>query len=179
MRQIKWKKFLQELTEESEENDEEQVFKMPKQHMIRTLGIFPNDYNAWMAHCNFDINNMEILQLIRSIEGVEECSILSRYRFVVTIGEMFNSSKVKIDIQNKLNIKQDKFIVPLETHEAINDIFDNNKDKYTIIYIAPNNKIDFRSDDSLSNLVEIEELYNEAKSKIGGKIIKSWSDMSV
>lgn len=65
-------------------------------------GITPIDsYNIWVGHTNFEIKDSDI-KGINKIDGVEICRGITRYRFEVCIGKLFNSIQVKKDIKQQL-----------------------------------------------------------------------------
>ena len=79
---------------------------------IRTpLGFFSIDdplrpaimFDCWIGHTNFDITD-EVKQFIESIPGIEAFKIMSRYRFFIGIGKLFNFREVVQGIQSVLDV---------------------------------------------------------------------------
>jgi hypothetical protein len=58
-------------------------------------------FKLWMGHTNFTINQ-NVADTIKSVPGVEVLSILTRYRFLIGIGEMFDIRNVRSIIEKKL-----------------------------------------------------------------------------
>lgn len=58
-------------------------------------------FDCWIMHANFDITP-ECVQIIADIPGVEVASVMTRYRVFIGVGQLFEGSKVKQDIQNAL-----------------------------------------------------------------------------
>lgn len=53
-----------------------------------------NHFEFWIGHTNFDITP-EFVNIVNSIPGVEGLKIFSRYRFIITIGKLFNFTQVR------------------------------------------------------------------------------------
>ena len=64
-------------------------------------------FKLWMGHTNFTINE-KVANLIKKTPGVEVLSILTRYRFLVGIGEMFNIRDVRTTIESALDCSSKK-----------------------------------------------------------------------
>ena len=58
-------------------------------------------FDCWIGHTNFDITN-NIKSILDSVPGVEVLKVLSRYRFFVGIGHMFDFAKVRKDIEKAI-----------------------------------------------------------------------------
>lgn len=86
-----------------------QIFSQPIK--VRTpIGFFELDeplspsvmFDCWICHTNFPITDDIFFLLDNEIEGIECLKIMSKYRFFIGIGKLFDSSEVKMDIQNRL-----------------------------------------------------------------------------
>lgn len=108
-------------------------------------------FKMWMAHTNFTIN-AKIANIIKSIPGIEILTILTRYRFVIGIGELFNIRDVRIAIEEALECHN-------KSENESCQIADKNikaeveklkkqlqKHNHWAIYVFPNGKIDFVTD---------------------------------
>jgi len=99
--------------EEDEEIDnfyEDQSNKMISHNLLSTpFGLWKiNDimnpyrqFKLWMGHTNFTINK-NVAHIIKSIPGVEVLSIITRYRFLIGVGEMFDIRDVRTAIEKSL-----------------------------------------------------------------------------
>ena len=58
-------------------------------------------FNFWNGFTNFRINN-DILQLMEDVSGVETLDIWTPYRFRLGVGKLFDSVKVRHEIDTKL-----------------------------------------------------------------------------
>lgn len=97
---------IEELMDDEEE-DEEDYFSennlplMPiSQQLIEELAVL-SSFDCWMAHTNFDITP-KIKEKLNKVKGVEVLKVCSRYRFFVGIGNMFNFSDVRKDIEKDI-----------------------------------------------------------------------------
>ena len=59
------------------------------------------NYQSWIGHTNFNITPT-VKDQIEKIEGVEILEVMSRYRFFVGVGKMFEFSDVRKKIEHKL-----------------------------------------------------------------------------
>ena len=75
------------------------VFPM-SQKLIEDIHIISN-FDCWVGHTNFDITP-KIKEKLNTIPGVELLKICSRYRFFVGIGNMFDFSEVRKNIEKEL-----------------------------------------------------------------------------
>lgn len=124
--------------------------------LMTSFGIIPltedlmsnKTFKLWIGHTNFSIS-MSDANKLAEVPGVEAVKFFSRYRFLVCIGKLFNTSDVKLNIQHVLcddnleelkeqpNIELDK-----KTKDKVNQLILEleNKEHY-IIYVLPNGKI--------------------------------------
>ena len=61
-----------------------------------------NNFNCWFGHTNFEIRR-SIKDLIETTDGVEILYIVSRYRFLMGVGNAFEFSSVVADLEQRLN----------------------------------------------------------------------------
>ena len=99
--------------EESEEDDEEEEEFMDSYKQSNATSSMPflpiskelmddmamlSNFDCWIGHTNFDITK-EIKSMLNKTEGVELLKVLSRYRFFVGIGKMFDFKEVRKNIE--------------------------------------------------------------------------------
>ena len=60
-----------------------------------------SNFDCWIGHTNFDITR-EIKSILNKTEGVELLKVLSRYRFFIGIGKMFDFKEVRKKIENNI-----------------------------------------------------------------------------
>lgn len=73
------------------------------QALIEDLSLAIN-YDCWVGHTNFDITP-SLKTKLSKIEGVEALKIVSRYRFFVGVGRMFNFSDVRKSVETEIEEK--------------------------------------------------------------------------
>jgi hypothetical protein len=103
---------------EDEDDDEEEDFisnsnEDESKHIMHPAMMLPltsklmddvallSTFDCWIGHTNFDITN-NIKSILDSVPGVEVLKVLSRYRFFVGIGHMFDFAKVRKDIEKAI-----------------------------------------------------------------------------
>jgi hypothetical protein len=94
----------------SEEHDIDDLMGqdlLPIGRVVSTpMGIFEVDdafnplhhFNFWIANTDFDLTQ-EFLDKLDIVPGVEGIKIMSRYRFVMAIGTLFDATKVRLLIE--------------------------------------------------------------------------------
>lgn len=103
-------------SEEEEEEDEYEDIEAYKQaNATSNMPILPiskelmddmamlSNFDCWIGHANFDITK-EIKSRLNKTEGVELLKVLSRYRFFVGIGKMFDFKEVRKNIEKNIII---------------------------------------------------------------------------
>ena len=102
------------------EDEEEDYDFLKNKHKIHNIMSTPfglwkvhdvmnpyRQFKLWMGHTNFTINE-HVAQTIKSVPGVEVLSIITRYRFLIGIGEMFNIRNVRTAIENTLKCRKSR-----------------------------------------------------------------------
>jgi hypothetical protein len=88
--------------------EEDDMF--PVNRVVSTpMGIFEvddafnplNHFNFWIANTDFDLTK-SFVDILDTIPGVEGIKIMSRYRFILAIGTLFDPSKVRLLIELKV-----------------------------------------------------------------------------
>jgi hypothetical protein len=130
-----------------------------------------NRWDCWFCYTSFDITN-SMVKNIEEIQGVESIKVLSRYTMFIGIGKLFNSTLVKLDIEDTISDRND---LVLEIEETIEMVKTQVSEKpYWAIFISPTAEIEYimsdtLDDDYLDDLNKFENL----RDKIGGTILRS------
>lgn len=67
------------------------------QQLMDDMAMLSN-FDCWIGHTNFDITK-DIKSKLNKTEGVELLKIISRYRFFVGVGKMFDFKQVRKNIE--------------------------------------------------------------------------------
>lgn len=198
---------MEDADEELANDAMELMSKIPK--LISTpLGIFQlydkmspmKQFECWMGYTNFNITG-QIQKNVENVEGVELLSVISRYRFFVGVGKLFNFKTVRIDVENLLNCNDktpkkqrsesisdayetladmvfgkdqtnsDDDITTEETVEIIKEVI--SQDKYWAIFVGEDGEIDYTSSNQENDITYLEKLlsYKKLRRKNGGIIL--------
>jgi hypothetical protein len=68
--------------------------------IIEDISIL-SSFDCWIGHTNFDIT-IKTKNILDKIEGVEVLKVLSRYRFFIGIGKLFDFKEVRQEIEENL-----------------------------------------------------------------------------
>jgi hypothetical protein len=110
----------EDITDKFTEEEIEEIFEAQGEQPYAESIMIPVDdklvqsvnlvasFDCWMGHTNFNITE-EVKTKLNSTEGVEVLKILSRYRFFVGIGRMFDFKDVRRKIERTV-INQEKKI---------------------------------------------------------------------
>lgn len=60
-----------------------------------------SSFDCWIGHTNFDIT-INTKNILDKIDGVEVLKILSRYRFFIGVGKLFDFKEVRQEIEENL-----------------------------------------------------------------------------
>lgn len=176
MNQIIWQDLnlssrLDGIVENEDDLDEELEGEEVVQNLVTSpFGLLRVDdyfnpmkqYNWHMAHVNFNLTK-GIIELVSRANGVEKILPVSRYRFLIAIGIVFQTKKVKEDIEKLLNC------TPMLSQE----VTDKQKDLQQIydkwaIYYKNTDKWDYCTEDDYdSKIIEFQSL----QQKDGGILI--------
>ena len=198
---------MEDADEELANDAMELMSKIPK--LISTpLGIFQlydkmspmKQFECWMGYTNFNITG-QIQKNIENVNGVELLSVISRYRFFIGVGKLFNFKTVRIDVENLLNCNDktpekqrsesisdayetladmvfgkdqansDDNITTEETVEIIKEVI--SQDKYWAIFVGEDGEIDYTSSNQENDITYLEKLlsYKKLRRKNGGIIL--------
>jgi len=190
---------MEDTDEELADEAMELMSKIPK--LISTpLGIFQlydkmspmKQFECWMGYTNCNITG-QVQKDIENVEGVELLSIISRYRFFIGVGKLFNFKTVRIDVENLLNCndktsEKGRSESISDAYEALADaVFETetdqinpddsitteetveiikeiiSQDKYWAIFIDGNGEIDYTSSNQENDITYLEKLLSYKK----------------
>ena len=84
---------------EEEELHETESLILPK-NFYETVSLMSR-FDCWIGHTNFNITN-SIKNKLNEVDGIEVLNIISRYRFFIGIGKMFEFTEVRKDIEKTI-----------------------------------------------------------------------------
>jgi len=87
--------------DESEENEGNFSSVIPISPQLMEEISMLSAYDCWIGHTNFDIT-LGIKNKLDRTEGVEVLQILSRYRFFIGLGKLFDFKQVRSDIEKTI-----------------------------------------------------------------------------
>lgn len=90
---------------EDEPYEEDHVEEMPTMvpispQLMEDIAVL-SSYECWIGHTNFDVTK-DIKNILDKIEGVEMLRILSRYRFFIGLGKLFEFKQVRKNIESNI-----------------------------------------------------------------------------
>ena len=133
-------------------------------------------FKLWMGHTNFSITG-GIADTIKNIPGVEVLNILTRYRFVIGVGELFNIRDVRIAIEKFLKCSEDSIetIIDKSLQKEIEELKQElSKEGRYAIYVFPNSKIDYiKESDGIKEFNDKLLLYKNSIDYSHGILIES------
>lgn len=126
-RKIGWQKYealleeqmsstlIMDLLKTQVEDDEEMVYRdaediddddasgimIPMSSKLIEDAMMITNFDCWLGHTNFDITP-DIKKALDRCEGVELLKVMSRYRFFIGVGKMFEFAKVRKRIETEL-----------------------------------------------------------------------------
>jgi len=135
-----------------------------------------NQFECWMGYTNFDITP-EVRDIIEKSPGVELLSILSRYRFFLGVGKLFEFPDVRKEIESQLCNEAS----PLneETQSAVDAIkIVISQDKYWAIFVLPNGHVEYTSTNDDNDEAYLNDLLGlEKRKKASGGLILQNEDI--
>jgi hypothetical protein len=163
--------------------DDGPIGKMPVQNVMSTpFGFWRVDdsmhpfkqFKMWMGHTNFTITP-EVVEVIKSVPGVEVLQIMTRYRFIMGIGELFDIHDVRVTIENELECNKDESDM-IPDQKLLEQISELRKSLAVYpqwaIYVFPNGEIDFTTSEE-KNFGQQLNLYKQAVDHSNGVLIES------
>ncbi len=131
-----------------------------------------NQFDCWMGYTNFDITE-SVREVIEKTKGVELLNIMTRYRFFLGVGKLFDFSDVRREIEESL--RGDPSLDD-DTEETVEMIRDNlSSDRYWAIFVCKSGEILYTStnEDDDEIYEKTLEHYKKRKSKSGGLIYQN------
>lgn len=138
---IKWE-FLDIVNDEVPAKLPPGYMVLPKQESIH------DDVEYWLGHCNFVITE-DILNKLNHTKGVDVAKVLSKYRFVIGLGKLFNLTQVREEIDRTILEKTkaqseldriDNQSVKNATETLVQKL--SSQYKYWVVYVLPNGQIE-------------------------------------
>lgn len=131
-----------------------------------------NKFNFWIGHTNFKITQRDLSILDDLIDGVESLAIVSPYRFIVSIGHLFNETQIKKIIEK--TICQIPFKFDTQLSQDILDLKNllnaNFLDWY--IYVLPNGCIEYVGlNENQEEFDTISLVFKNSEQRYGGIIL--------
>jgi len=85
--------------EEEQEMQEQETLFLPK-NFYETISLMSR-FDCWIGHTNFNITT-SIKNKLNEVDGIEVLNVVSRYRFFIGVGKMFQFSDVRKDIEETI-----------------------------------------------------------------------------
>tara|TARA_R100000742_G_C4238382_1_gene58560 strand:+ start:45 stop:464 length:420 start_codon:yes stop_codon:yes gene_type:complete len=85
--------------EEEREMQEQETLFLPK-NFYETISLMSR-FDCWIGHTNFNITT-SIKNKLNEVDGIEVLNVVSRYRFFIGVGKMFQFSDVRKDIEETI-----------------------------------------------------------------------------
>lgn len=155
-------------------------FKMPITSTLSStpFGVWSIDdtmhpfrqFALWMGHTNFNIGK-NTFNTIKKTPGVEVLSVISRYRFIIGIGKMFNFTDVRVDIENRLCSQSNKIPdISLDDGKKLNDVISelSSSGREWAIYVFPNGKYEYATDENLEEFNRRKKIMFDSKTESSG-----------
>jgi len=101
----------QEALEENASLQDSETIIVPR-NFYETISLMSR-FDCWIGHTNFNITN-SIKNKLNEVDGIEVLNIMSRYRFFVGIGKMFNFSEVRKEIESTITSKGETIGIEIE-----------------------------------------------------------------
>lgn len=137
-------------------------------------------FNFWVGKLDFDLED-ETFDIIERCPGVETLCPISRYRFRIAIGDMFDTKKVLRGIEQALGATSDDFEVenPLEyeltpsMQKRVDAIKAGTDGKSWACLVLPNGQVTSISGRDVDAVHARLETYREVLFAVGGVVFKS------
>lgn len=159
---IVWKKFLEQIEEMEEDEEEPLLFE---RKYLTPMGYIPEDFNFWLGHADFHITR-EMLPLIKAVPGVEIIDVFSPYRFKVGVGLAFDDREVKRDIQKALGVYKRPEDIQTQIDTAKKSIVK----PYWALYVAPNGQSQLTQSENMEEVYKELETYEATQKMVGGHV---------
>lgn len=191
---IAWEKWYdiieEEVEQEVEENEEwsdkeepEGIMFGPDMFELEKINTPLGEYNindrmlptklfdCWICHTNFAITKKE-LDILNNIPGIECLKIMSKYRFFIGIGRLFDFSDVRAMVQSKLCSGEEEIIIPETPFQNLGSILTGCSDKKRwAVYLGKNGSIESIACGDGDSVEEYEKRLSELKALVDGNLI--------
>lgn len=188
---IAWEKWYDVVEEEQEVeetevewSDDEPQMIIPELFEIEKINTPIGEYSAndrmlptklfdcWICHTNFPLTKKE-LNILNNIPGIECLKIMSKYRFFIGIGRLFDFSDVRANVQALLcSDAEESIIIPQTPYTDLASILSgcSNKKRWAV-YLGKNGEIESICCDDGDSVEEYEKRLSELKSLVDGNLI--------
>lgn len=163
-------KYLADLMDKKEFSDEEET---PQMFVNSPMGVesvldpfnLTRHFQFYIVHTNFSITAADFLEVERT-PGVDILRKMTRYRFLVAFGKVFDPQEVQEDLQARLCDEED------EEETEIKDMIEEFHNQGVAYCIYINEKGFRHTTERDKNFESMKEIFREAKEKHGGEIIE-------
>ena len=124
-------------------------------------------FDCWRGYTNFDITT-SVQDALESVDGVELLEVMSRYRFFLGVGKLFNFSDVRRDVEEQLC---DNFELDSDTEETVEMIKESlSSDRFWTIFVSGNGEILYASTNEIDDKNYLNQIktYNKQRNLHGG-----------
>ncbi|MEO1943017.1 MAG: hypothetical protein ABGY11_01830 [Candidatus Thioglobus sp.] len=87
--------------EDDEDVEDVDSLMIPISSKLVEDAMMITNFDCWLGHTNFDITP-DVKAALDKTEGVELLKVMSRYRFFIGVGKMFEFAKVRKRIETEL-----------------------------------------------------------------------------
>ena len=84
-----------------DEPDDSDSIMIPMSSKLIEDAMMITNFDCWLGHTNFDITP-DIKKILDRTQGVELLRVMSRYRFFIGVGKMFEFTEVRKNIEEQL-----------------------------------------------------------------------------
>lgn len=134
-------------------------------------------FDCWVGHTNFDITPA-IISTIEEIEGVEALKAITRYKFFLGVGNLFDFKKIRLEIEKEILGKHENEEDGLDLdNDVLFEIkrlkLELSKKNHWAIFVFPNGEISSVGADTQDdeNYMQKLSIYIHAKSLSGGILL--------
>lgn len=87
--------------DQEEQVDDSDSIMIPMSSKLIEDAMMITNFDCWLGHTNFDITP-DVKRILDSTQGVELLRVMSRYRFFIGVGKMFDFTEVRKNIEEQL-----------------------------------------------------------------------------
>ena len=152
---------------------------LPSGMILPRPATIHDDLEYWIANCNFPITK-QIVDILDNINGIELLKVVSKHRFVIGLGKMFNLTEVRKDIDKMVcgKTKNQTELDRIENTKVQNKVDELRTTlktyRHWAIYVLPNGTIDYCASNELdTEFLEKVECFSESQFYSNGVLIHS------